>query len=75
MDTNSRIQELANNSEIENSPNKSHAKIYEFTVHVFQRFSKFSKLQYQYSNSQFEKKILSDKIAVIRIATPVIDRL
>ena len=32
MDTHSRIQELANNSEIENSRNKSHAKISEFTV-------------------------------------------
>ena len=33
MVTHSRIQELANNSEIENSQNKSHAKISEFTVH------------------------------------------
>ena len=32
MDTHSRIQELANNSEIENLRNKSHAKISEFTV-------------------------------------------
>ena len=32
MDTHSRIQELANNSEIEKSRNKSHAKISEFTV-------------------------------------------
>ena len=32
METHSRIQELANNSEIENSRNKSHAKISEFTV-------------------------------------------
>ena len=32
MDTHSRIQELAKNSEIENSRNKSHAKISEFTV-------------------------------------------
>ena len=32
MDTNSRIQELANNSEIENSQNESHAKISKFTV-------------------------------------------
>ena len=32
MDTHSRIQELGNNSEIENSRNKSHAKISEFTV-------------------------------------------
>ena len=32
MVTHTRIQELANNSEIENSRNKSHAKISEFTV-------------------------------------------
>ena len=32
MDTHSRILELTNNSEIENSQNKSHAKISEFTV-------------------------------------------
>ena len=32
MDTNSRIQEIANNSEIENSRNKSNVKISEFTV-------------------------------------------
>ena len=32
MDTHSRILELANNSEIENSRSKSHAKISEFTV-------------------------------------------
>ena len=32
MDTHSRIQELANNSEKENSRNKSHAKISKFTV-------------------------------------------
>ena len=32
MDTHSRIQELANNSEKENSQNKSHTKISEFTV-------------------------------------------
>ena len=32
MDTHSRIQEFANNSEIEKSQNKSHAKISEFTV-------------------------------------------
>ena len=34
MDTHSRIQELANNSEIENLRNKSHAKISEFTVFI-----------------------------------------
>ena len=35
MDTHSRIQDLANNnSEMENSRNKSHAKISEFTVCV-----------------------------------------
>ena len=34
MDTHSRIQELANNSEIEKSRNKSHAKVSEFTVSV-----------------------------------------
>ena len=33
MDTHSRIQELANNSEIENSRNKSHAKISKFIVY------------------------------------------
>ena len=33
MDTHSRIQELANNSQIENSRNKTHAKISEFTVY------------------------------------------
>ena len=33
MDTHSRIQELANNAEMENSRNESHAKISEFTVH------------------------------------------
>ena len=32
MDTHSQIQELANNSEIENSRNKSHPKIYQCTV-------------------------------------------
>ena len=32
MDTQSRIQELANNLEIESSRNKSHAKISKFTV-------------------------------------------
>ena len=32
MVTHTRIQELTNNSEIENSRNKSHAKISEFTV-------------------------------------------
>ena len=32
MDTHWRIQELANNSEIENSQNKSHVKFSEFTV-------------------------------------------
>ena len=32
MDTHTRIQEPANNSEIENSRNKSHAKISELTV-------------------------------------------
>ena len=32
MDTHSRILELANNSEIENSRNKSHAKISEFKI-------------------------------------------
>ena len=32
MVTHTRIQEFANNSEIENSRNKSHAKISEFTV-------------------------------------------
>ena len=34
MDTHSQIQEFANNSEIENSRNKSHMKISEFTVYV-----------------------------------------
>ena len=38
MSTRSRIQELANNSEIENSRNKSHAKISEFTV-LFSRIN------------------------------------
>ena len=33
MDSHSRIQELTNNSEIENSRNKSHTKISEFTVY------------------------------------------
>ena len=32
MDAHSRLLELANNSEIENSRNKSHAKIFEYTV-------------------------------------------
>ena len=32
MDTHSRIQELTNNSEIENSRNKSNVNISEFTV-------------------------------------------
>ena len=44
MDTHSGIQELANNSEIENLRNKSHAKISEFTVpkdRVQQWFSLF----------------------------------
>ena len=43
MDTHSRMQELANNSEIENSRNKSHAKISEFkvvdVVHLFMLLS------------------------------------
>ena len=34
MDNHSRIQEFANNSEIEKSRNKSHAKISEFTVYL-----------------------------------------
>ena len=39
MDTISRIQELANNSEIENSQIKGHAKISEFTVHSKEHFT------------------------------------
>ena len=39
MDTNSGIQELAYYSEMENSKNKSHAKISEFTVYLCYTFT------------------------------------
>ena len=39
MDTHSRILELAYNSEIENSQNKSHAKISGFTVSIHLKIS------------------------------------
>ena len=35
MTTLSSIQELASNLEIDNSCNKSHTKIFEFTVNIF----------------------------------------
>ena len=47
MDTHSRIQELANNSEIEKSRNKSHAKISEFTVAAHPAYM-FSWYMYKY---------------------------
>ena len=56
MDTHSRIQEVANNLEIENSRKKSHAKISEFTVlheRVFVMYSNF--LEFTQSLNRIER--------------------